>query len=435
MAQAELPELPYKINDADNHFVEPHDMYERYIDARWRDKAVHVTYDDRGLRVELFGGRPSKVSGGFVRRDDLSASEERLEVQAGDELQQKPGDGQKRAPGTLLNKLNPFRGLSDAEKAALLAEFREQEEAHGNRELRLALMDDQGINAAIMFPGTVLNLEFEFQDDVDAIYANTRAFNRWIHEEIGFAHENRMFLPPYISLADVDLAVAELETVLAQGTPMVQFMSGHAHGGRDNTRGGRSIADPIFDPVWARINEAGVRVATHLGYTDYAKYGADWSEDPAAVLGNFDALQWVLYWGDRPAFETVVGMIMHNLFGRFPNIRVVLAEQGTVWLPYALRKMDHAHALGRRAKWGSLPDRPKEIFARHFLVAPFPEENVERVVADVGIDPIVFGSDFPHGEGLAFPRQYASTQLRGFTPAQVKAIMCDHLADFLGLAA
>ena len=163
-----------------------------------------------------------------------------------------------------------------------------------------------------------------------------------------------MFLPPYLALADVDLALAELEVLLDTGAPMVQFKSGHAHGGRDNPFGGRSIADPVFDPIWARIDEAGLRVAVHLGATDYQKYGADWSEDPDVTFGGFDAFQWVMYWGDRPAMELTAGMILHNLFGRFPNVQVCLSEQGTVWLPYTLRKMDHAFLMGRKAKWGEL---------------------------------------------------------------------------------
>ena len=118
-------------------------------------------------------------------------------------------------------------------------------------------MDDQGIDKALMYPASAHDIEFEFADDLEAIYANIRAFNRWIHEEIGYAYQDRMFLPPYLALADVDLALAELEILLETGTPMVQFKSGHAHGGRDNPFGGRSIADPVFDPIWARINEAG----------------------------------------------------------------------------------------------------------------------------------------------------------------------------------
>ena len=135
-------------------------------------------------------------------------------------------------PGMLLNRLNPLKGLSDEERKELIAQFREQREAYGNRDVRLALMDDQGIDKALMYPASAHDIEFEFADDLEALYANVRAFNRWIHEEIGYAYEGRMFLPPYLALADVDLALAELELLLDSGAPMVQFKSGHAHGGR-----------------------------------------------------------------------------------------------------------------------------------------------------------------------------------------------------------
>ena len=189
----------------------------------------------------------------------------------------------------------------------------------------------------------------------------------------------------------------------------------------------------MFDPFWARINEARVRVVTHVGPTDYAKYGADLSEDPDAVLRDFDALQWALYWGDRPAMDTVASLILHGLFGRFPNVRVCLSEQGTVWLPYLLRKLDATYHLGRGARFGTLDRKPSEIFREHFVVAPFPEENVARVVQEVGIEPIVFGSDFPHAEGLAFPGDYVAAQLGSFAPEQVLAIMRDNLAGWRSL--
>ena len=191
----------------------------------------------------------------------------------------------------------------------------------------------------------------------------------------------------------------------------------------------------MFDPFWARVNEAHGRVSVHLGPTSYQRAGARWSEDPEVTFGDFDAFQWAMYWGDRPAMELTAGMILHNLFGRFANLRVLLSEMGTVWLPYTLRKMDHACAMGRKVKWsedGRLDARPSEVFRRHFVVAPFPEENVRRVVDDVGVDPIVFGSDFPHGEGLAYPERWAETQLAGFGADDVKRIMRDTLAGFLG---
>jgi predicted TIM-barrel fold metal-dependent hydrolase len=433
-----VPEtLPFRINDADNHFVEPEDMYERYIDPKHRDKAVRFVRDEHGRRVQLFGSRPSRLA---LTRETAPQTEQEIEELArtaasapADPSQPKPGDGGARAPGMFLNRLNPYKGLAPAERKALMARFQAQQVAWGDRDLRLQLMDEQGIHAALMFPGHVLALEVEFAEDVDAIHANARAYNRWIQAEVGYSHAGRMFLPAYLPLADVDLAVNELERVVAEGARVVEVITGHAHGGRANPRGGRSIADPVFDPIWARIDEAGVRVVTHVGPTDYPKYGADLSEDPAAVLRDFDGLQWALYWGDRPAMETVATTILHGLFSRFPGLRFCLSEQGTVWLPYILRKLDHGWFAGRGARWGRLDRRPSEIFREHFVVAPFPEENVERVVAEVGVEPIVFGSDFPHGEGLAFPGEYVAAQLGKLPQDRVLAIMRDNLARFLGI--
>jgi predicted TIM-barrel fold metal-dependent hydrolase len=219
--------------------------------------------------------------------------------------------------------------------------------------------------------------------------------------------------------------VAELELVLEQGATVIQTKSGHAHGGRDNPFGGRSLADPIYDRFWSIVNDAGMRLTVHLGGTDYQKYGADWSEDPDETFGNFDAFQWVMYWGDRPAMEITAALILHNFFGRFPNIRVCLSEQGTVWMPYTLRKMDHAYLMGRKAKWGRLDARPSEIFRRHFVVAPFPEENVQRAIEVVGTDCLVFGSDFPHAEGLADPADFAKL-LDPLDDATKRAILRDN---------
>jgi hypothetical protein len=56
---------------------------------------------------------------------------------------------------------------------------------------------------------------------------------------------------------------------------------------------------------------------------------------------------------------------------------------------------------------------------------------VTRVVAEVGVEPIVFGSDFPHGEGLAYPNQYVGAQLSNFTDENQRRIMRDNLENFL----
>jgi predicted TIM-barrel fold metal-dependent hydrolase len=440
-----MPELDYRINDADNHFNEPPDCFERYIDPKDVDLAIRSVVAPDGTEMQLFAGEPSKFHNTSTRQVTFSTDE--LEKMLGDTSNVGVGRVSAAAvgepeldvvPGMLLNKLNPLKDLNDEERRAFIADFRTKAEAFGNRDLRLALMDEQGIDKALMFPAAAHDIEYEFADNVDALYANIRAFNRWMHEEVGYVAEGRMFLPPYIAFADPELAVKELKQVIADGASMIQTKAGHAHGGRDNPFGGRSLADPVFDEFWSICNEANIRLSVHLGGTDYQKYGADWSEDPNSVFGDFDAFMWTNYWGDRPAMELTWALVLHNFFGRFPNMKVCLAELGTVWVPYAVRKMDHAFMLGRKAKWaenGRLDKRPSQIFREHFIVAPYPEENVARVVAEVGIEPIVFGSDFPHGEGLAFPGRYAGQQLGSFSDADVKRIMRDNFEDFLAVPA
>jgi predicted TIM-barrel fold metal-dependent hydrolase len=430
-------DLPYLINDADNHFTEPPDCFERYIDPDKRDLAIRYVIGPDGRRLQLFNGRPSKFHS--AQNTQVTFSAEELSKMLGQpvgrsnnavDAEGTPGV----TPGMLLNRLNPLKGLTDEERKQLVAEFRDQAEAYGNRDLRLALMDDQGIDKALMFPAAAHDIEYEFVDDIPALYANVRAFNRWMHEEVGYVADGRMYLPPYIPFADPELALRELEQVMRDGATIVQTKSGHAHGGADNPWGGRSLADPVYDRIWSTCNEAGIRLAIHLGGTDYQKYGADWSEDPDDVFYDFDAFQWMMYWGDRPAMEVTAALILHNFFGRYPNMRVCLSEMGTTWVPYTVRKMDHAFLMGRKAKWaesGRLDRRPSEIFRQHFVVAPYPEENVQRVVAEVGIEPIVFGSDFPHGEGLAYPSQYVSAQLSSFSEDDQQRIMRDNLETFL----
>ena len=302
-------------------------------------------------------------------------------------------------------------------------------------ELLYRRLDEFGVDFALLYPSMALPLMC--LPDAEVRQAAVRACNRYYAEVFG-GYRDRLepvavipLFSPEEALAELDHAIGERGLKAIVANAVIPRPPGE--GGRDkdwlDTIGFGSPHD--FDPVWARINEAKVRVATHVGPTDYQKYGADLSEDPEAVLGDFDALQWVLYWCDRPAMETVTSMILHGLFERFPHIRVCMSEQGTTWLPYLLRKLDHAVRMGREAKWGSLERRPREVFREHFVVAPFPEENVERVVAEVGVEPIVFGSDFPHGEGLAIPSQYASTQLAGLPRDQVEAIMSRNLARFL----
>ena len=224
MTTSDAPELGYRINDADNHFNEPPDCFERYIDPKYADLAIRsVTGPDgradaalrrQAVEVPLPIRSPSPPTSWQKMLGDTS----KIGTGRGTVPQEDEGEPELTViPGMLLNRLNPLKGLDDEERKAFVAEFRDKSEAFGNRDLRLALMDEQGIDKALMFPAAAHDIEYEFADNIHALYANIRAFNRWMHEEVGFVAENRMFLPPYIAFADPDLAVKELEQVMADG--------------------------------------------------------------------------------------------------------------------------------------------------------------------------------------------------------------------------
>src|SRR6185437_1948581 len=97
---------------------------------------------------QLFAGRPSKFDSSQVTysADELAKMLGDVPSRAADE----PDGSGSTLPGMLLNRLNPLKGLSDEERTELIRQFREQREAYGNRDVRLALMDDQGIDKALM---------------------------------------------------------------------------------------------------------------------------------------------------------------------------------------------------------------------------------------------------------------------------------------------
>jgi predicted TIM-barrel fold metal-dependent hydrolase len=408
--------LAYGIYDGDNHLYAPGDAVTRYLAADMIERAwlpgeprmlteeEHEEEEDHQRRTLGVHTQPEGGHGGV----DLAELPEMA--------------GNIPIPGAMLNKLNPMKGLDQLSREQLVERYNDMRPAFEKKNPRLELMDLQGVEVAILHPvGTGWESAFR-RGDIEAGYAVNRAYNDWLFEDWGFAHSDRILIPVPIPLLDVDYAVTELRRSLERGARFVDLQPGPAY---DN----RSPFDPYFDPFWSLVNETNTRVAVHLGGS-YARMGAEWSEDPAARYSDFDGFQWVSYWGDRPIMDTVTAMVYHNLFGRFPNIKVLIAEFGTIWLPYLLRKLDHAMMLGRRARWGTLPGRPSRIFKERCIIAPFPEENAAKAIEALGSDCLMFGSDFPHSEGIPDPMQYV-TQLKDLDDVTVKKIMRDNLERFI----
>jgi predicted TIM-barrel fold metal-dependent hydrolase len=395
-----MADLGYLSFDGDNHYYEPRDVCTRYIEPRYRDKAVHVRTEADGTERIMVGAKP------FTFLDDMEQNFEWT-----------------LRPGSLRDYLRHLTGENSDDDGV-----REPvQPAYVQRDARLALMDEQQLESCLLFPTLGVCIEHYMKDDVEQTYANLWAFNRWIDDEWGFAWRDRIFAAPLMSLLDVDQAVEMLEWSLSRGARMIHL--------RPGPQGGKSPADPCFDAFWSRANEAGVTIALHVSDSGYNELmSVHWGEAPNPSSHQQSAFQWCNFYGDRPIMDTISALIFHNLFGRYPNLRAVSVENGSHWVPYLMKQMDKMKGMGRNGPWigGRWSGRPSDVFRQHVYVSPYHEEPLPYLCELIGSDKVVFGSDYPHPEGLADPVDFAHG-LAGMADQDIRNVMRDNQRRLVGL--
>jgi predicted TIM-barrel fold metal-dependent hydrolase len=368
------PAIGYPLFDADNHYYEPVDLFERYIAPEFRERTFRVEERD-GEQLVVFDGRPFGFVGG-----------------SGNTRRIRPGSLRARARGELA---------PDDEDDV-------DDRYASDPGARLAMMDAQGIEATLMFPSTGVTIENRTRHDPALLAAHVEAFNRWLADTWSFDYGQRIFSPAIMSLVDADFAVRQLEFALERGARLVQLLPGPA-------AWGVSPADRRYDPFWARVEEAGVLLTFHLGNSGFQeRYSADWGEhpDPDGLDGDApgrSAFQWTMYYRDRPIMETLCKLIYDNLFGRFPRLQVASVENGSIWVPYLLQAMDNMKGMARTGPWldGYVHGRPSEIFREHVYVSPHHYgEDIGGLMTLLGPERVLFGSDFPHAEGMSGEGDY-----------------------------
>jgi predicted TIM-barrel fold metal-dependent hydrolase len=371
-----MPEIGFGLFDCDTHCYETRDAFTRHLPKEWIEHAI----------------APVRMPDGTER----VMADNRIAV-----FNSEQGLGFDRAykPGSLKEMLRQMASGNPDETY----EPEPMRPEYLDRDLRLKTMDAQGVERAVLFPSAMALSVENYVKNVPAAYANVHSFNLWFDEEWGFNRDGRIYAPALLSLRDVDLAVAEVEHVLSRGAKLVLLPTGPVNG--------RSPGDPIFDPVWSRLNEAGATVAFHIMENWYNEAIAPaWGMDPTPGAWHMTAWQWMNLYGERPIEDTLSALIFDNLFGRFPNLNVLVAEFGASWVPHFITHMDKSRGMGRNGPWigGKLTERPSEIFLRHVRVAPYPEDDVAKIGRDLpNVDCLVMGSDFPHAEGLAEPAEFA----------------------------
>jgi predicted TIM-barrel fold metal-dependent hydrolase len=371
-----MTHLDYGIFDCDTHCYEPRDAFTRYLPAEFRDRAL--------TPVRLANGSEAILAG---RRIATFNSESGL----GFDLAYRPGSLKE-----MLKQMASGNPNETYEPEPIRVEYLE-------REPRLRLLEQQGVERCILFPAGMALAAEHYVADTEALYANVASFNRWYDETWGFNYQDKLYATALLSLRDLEHAIATTDDILARGAKVVLLPTGPAYG--------RSPGDPYFDPVWSRLNEAGVTIALHImPFWYFDAISPAWGHETDPASWHMSAWQWMNVYGERPVIDTMSSLIFDNLFGRFPNLRTVIAEHGASWVPHMVTHMDKSRGMGRNGPWigGPLTERPSTIFKEFVRVAPYPEDDIPWIVENLGGDDrcIVMGSDFPHAEGLAEPADF-----------------------------
>ncbi|MGH9233242.1 MAG: amidohydrolase family protein, partial [Acidimicrobiales bacterium] len=285
--------------------------------------------------------------------------------------------------------VNPLQRLRDHEP--IRPEYRD-------RDARLATLDDQGLAGCWLFPTLGMIYEEPLHHDPAAVCATFRAFNRWLAEDWGLAYGDRIFAAPYVTLADVDWAVAEVEWALGEGARLLVMRTAAP----TTALGRRSPFDPVFDPFWGLVNEAGVTLVVHAGDSGVSSDGYAVDGFAATFSGGRYAPSLKNFAIEKAVHDFLLSMVLANQFRRFPNLRVASVENGAEFLPDLFRKL---RSIDRKMP-GWFGDDPAEVFRRHVWINPFWEDDLAAVVGWMGADRVLFGSDWPHIEGLPRPLDY-----------------------------
>ena len=189
------------------------------------------------------------------------------------------------------------------------------------------------------------------------------------------------------------------------------------------TRAGpRNPGHPEFDPFWARVNEAGITVVAHIGATNHSSNGYDERSTDVLGLGRRPTI--ANFHRTRNINDFLASMVFDRLFERFPNLRIASVENGGEFLGDLIRMLDKTKDRVR----GYFRDDPVDTFRNHVWINPFWEDDIALVIEQMGADRVILGSDWPHMEGLAQPRDLLD-ELGDVADADLSKILFDNTAS------
>ena len=340
--------------DADGHILEPPDLWEKYLETKYKNRALRICTDKNGLEVLELDGKPSWT--GY------------------------PG-----FPGQL-----GCMGKSDIDPHPDRTYLRGAPAGSMDPKERIARLDNEGLAKAVLYP--TLGLFLGEIKDPQLAAAHCRAYNRWI---VDFCSESGGRLVPIAQITlddDPAEAAAELERAVKAGAKGGFFLP--------FTWKKLSPGDPHFDPMWAKAQELNVPLGIHPS-ADPPELDVH-KKFSALAQGEIFNFTWYMdVLVSQGMIQSFVSLFNYGLFDRFPKVKLVVLESQAGWTGHILDRMD-AVWRGPLGKTTGMKESPKTYFDRQCWVSADPDEQMAAAVIDVvGSRRFFWASDFPHPDHIS----------------------------------
>src|SRR6266481_5108088 len=361
----------YNCVDADGHILEPPDLWERYIEPKFRAGCPKLMSTPEGEVFRLEG------DGNVIHR----------------------GGGKKAIGFGGLGTIGARDG--SVEHRVPYAEGRK---GGFDPHARIPDMDAEGIDAAFLYPS--LGLFLGGMNDPEFSAAACRAYNRWLADYCK-SYPDRLFGAAMLPMQSVEGAVQEMRFAAKE----LGFRTGFI---RPNPYNGRVLHDREYDPLWTEAQELGFSIGIH---------GGSESSQPTLAMDRFPkgfAVRHVV----AHTFEMIAAatsLIMCGVCDRFPKVKFAFLESGGGWMAGWLDRMDrHFDDVGMNDT--GLTTRPSEIFKRQCFISFEPVEGTLPLLADyLGSSNILWATDYPHADG--FPDAPNMIKRMGLPPTTLKNVL------------
>jgi len=367
--------MEYRVIDSDSHLNSPPDMYWKRVPVKFRDRAPRIVEMDGYDAWVVDNKRPSPLT-------ILAAAADRTDEQLAERRQIRFGEMIKGA-------WDPKARLSD--------------------------MDLDGIDAQALYGDGAMGAE-----DPELRTVLSRAYNDWLSEFCAVAPERYIGLA-VVPIQDPDEAVKETERTASMVGLRGLFL------GLDGAN--FPITEPKYDRFWALAAEQKRPVNIHIGGGALFRGTSATMANPAP--GQLEAF---ISLAPMTVAEPIAMLIFSGVLDRHPKLRVVIAEGGIGWLAYYMERMDHV--FKRQGAWAGskLRGKPSSYVGTQIL-ATFEEDLAGMRTYDlIGVDAIMWSSDFPHSDST-WPNSRASIEKHfgHLAEGDRRAMVCENAGRIYGL--